>query len=77
MDWNDANKAFVAQVPVLYYPAAGQPPIRCKNVAEITLKRDQKGNIIRSVGCMDATSNCMYSAKPEQIEFAEVQRDDH
>lgn len=70
MDWNDAKKAFAARVPVLYYPAPNQPPIRCE-VAEVTLKRDQKGNLVHSVGCMDATSNCMYSARPEQVEFAD------
>ena len=70
MTWNDAKKAILMQVPVIYTPAAGQPSIRCARVAEITLKCGKDGKFIHSVGCMDATGNCMYSASPDQIEFA-------
>lgn len=68
MTWEEAQKAFREQVPVIYENrTVCYGPIVCPQIVEITLYRRQDGMIIRIVGAMDKNGNCIYRDTPDKF----------
>lgn len=66
MTWEEAQKVFREQVPVVYMNSVvTRDPIVCTRIAEITLRCDVNGKITRIVAGMDKNENCLYKDYPE------------
>ncbi len=68
MTWAEAQQAFRDQVPVIYENRTiSRGTITCPRIAEITLYRNSKGEILRIVGAMDRNENCIYRDTPDKF----------